>query len=109
MKRNLIRRNKSWLTIIYKSSSSQHVPMHDEIEFLKASNRKRNVIRVEKRHPSVIDWVNTQFYEGYAVVQCYDWKGKFAYEAYLYSIEQLPLLLTPFWIPCKLDNLLSTR
>lgn len=105
MKRKLIKRNKKWLGVIYKSSSFQHLPMYDEIQFLKAVNRKRNVIRVEQRHPSFLNWDGIVFHRGYAVIPCCDWKGKFAYDYYLYSSEQLPIVFLPFWIPPEIDIL----
>lgn len=103
MKRKLIKRNKKWLNVIYKSSSYQHLPMYDEIQFINAVNRKRNVIRIERRHPSFLNWERVKFHKGYAVVPCYDWKGNFAYDYYLYSVEQLPIVFLPFWIPPEID------
>lgn len=102
MKRKLIKRSKKWLTKIYKSASYLQIAMYKEIEFRTIANHKRNIARIQKRYPSSIDWLNIKFYEGYVEVPCFDRYGDFAYDVFLYSKEQLPYWLTPYWIPFEL-------
>ncbi|ORM66666.1 hypothetical protein [Pantoea rwandensis] len=97
MKRILILRSKQWLTKVYKAASSQHMTMYEEIEFRKIVTLKRNMARIERRHPCTVDWLDVEFYEGYAVVPCYDRKGRFAFDAFLYSKEQIPDWLALYW------------